>query len=328
MCRQQGLISLYSPHSTHKLQPLDVSVFSPLANYYSQILNDWLFRAQRLSKISKRDFFGLFWPSFQAVFTPETIKSGWKKTGLQPFDPEVVISQVRTDDTSDSGHSSSSAMLNPEWRTMRTLMRSITGREDTTKTRKLENTIEKVTTELAFLRAENAGLRKTVRVEKGRRRRGKPLFDDLGVDSETKGVFFSPSKIKRARERQKERTEEEQRAAAQKAEEKQERELRKLEEQRLVAERKAEREKKKIEREEEVERKKGLRAEVLEQQRLRREAKAKSKKLDKGQNKKPEESGSQQSDSFIAIEEVERRAAQITTTRSGRQLKASRQFDD
>ena len=162
------------------------------------------------------------------------------------------------------------------------MMRSITGREDTTKTRKLENTIEKVTTELALLRAENAGLRETVRVEKGRRRRGKPLFDDLGVDSETKGVFFSPSKIKRARERQEERTEEEQRAAAQKAEEKQERELRKLEEQRLVAERKAEREKKKIEREAEAERKKGLRAEVLEQQRLRREVKAKSKKLDKG----------------------------------------------
>ena len=33
------LVAVYPPHSTHRLQPLDVSLFNPLANYYSQELN-------------------------------------------------------------------------------------------------------------------------------------------------------------------------------------------------------------------------------------------------------------------------------------------------
>lgn len=81
-------MALYPPHSTHRLQPLDVS---PLANYYSQNLDKWVANAQGLSRLSKRDFFGLFWPAYEAAFTPDNIQSGWKKTGLQPFDPSQVI---------------------------------------------------------------------------------------------------------------------------------------------------------------------------------------------------------------------------------------------
>lgn len=29
------LVAVYPPHLTHQLQPLDVSLFNPLANYYS-----------------------------------------------------------------------------------------------------------------------------------------------------------------------------------------------------------------------------------------------------------------------------------------------------
>ena len=40
-CEQNKvLVTLYPSHSTHRLQPLDVSLFNPLANYYSQNLND------------------------------------------------------------------------------------------------------------------------------------------------------------------------------------------------------------------------------------------------------------------------------------------------
>ncbi len=60
-CEQNKvLVTLYPPHSTHRLQPLNVSLFNPLANYYSQNLNDWIFKSQGLSRISKRDFFDLF----------------------------------------------------------------------------------------------------------------------------------------------------------------------------------------------------------------------------------------------------------------------------
>jgi hypothetical protein len=41
------LIAIYPPHSTHRLQPLDVSMFGPLGIFYSQELNDWLHGMRR-----------------------------------------------------------------------------------------------------------------------------------------------------------------------------------------------------------------------------------------------------------------------------------------
>jgi len=193
---------------------------------------------------------------------------------------------------------------------------------------KLNNTMKKLTTDVALLKAENEGLRRTVRIERNRRRREKLLFDDLEVNGEAKGVFFSPNKIQAARDRQIQRIEEEQQAAIQKAEEKEQRELRKLEKQRLIAERKVEREKKKAERKEEAKRKKKLRAKELKQRRLVQEQKLKAKELQKGQKKKSKEVEVQQFTDFVAIEEVERGPSQIRSTRAGRQFKAPKRFDD
>jgi Spy/CpxP family protein refolding chaperone len=207
-------------------------------------------------------------------------------------------------------------------------MKSVVEEAIDSQARKLNNTIEKLTTDVALLKAENEGLRRTVRIERSRRRREKPLFDDLGVNGEAKGVFFSPNKIQAARDRQIQRIEEKQQAAIQKAEEKEQRELRKLEKQRLIAERKVEREKKKAEREEKAKRKKKLRAKELKQRRLIQEQKLKAKELQKGQKKKSKEVEVQQFTDFVAIEEVERGPSQIRSTRAGRQFKASKRFDD
>jgi len=37
----QDLVAVYPPHSTHRLQPLDISLFAPLATRYSQELNQF-----------------------------------------------------------------------------------------------------------------------------------------------------------------------------------------------------------------------------------------------------------------------------------------------
>ncbi|KAF2228326.1 CENP-B protein [Viridothelium virens] len=54
------LIAVFPPHLTHRLQPLDVSLFSPLAIYYSQNLDNWIMRYQGLTHLQKSDFFMLF----------------------------------------------------------------------------------------------------------------------------------------------------------------------------------------------------------------------------------------------------------------------------
>ncbi len=67
---------------------------------------------------------------------------------------------------------------------------------------KLNNMIEKLTTDVAFLKAENEDLQWTVRIERSCRRREKSLFDDLEVNDETKRMFFSSNKIQMTRDRQ------------------------------------------------------------------------------------------------------------------------------
>jgi hypothetical protein len=70
------LVAIYPPHSTHRLQPLDVNLFRPLATHYSQALDAHTRQSLGLSSISKRDFFTILYPAFDKVFTQENIRSG------------------------------------------------------------------------------------------------------------------------------------------------------------------------------------------------------------------------------------------------------------
>jgi len=207
-------------------------------------------------------------------------------------------------------------------------MKSVVEEAIGSQARKLNNTVEKLTTDVALLKAENEDLRRTVRIERSRRRREKSLFDDLEVNDEAKGVFFSSNKIQTTRDRQIQRIKEKQQAAIQKTEEKKQRKLRKLEKQRLIAKRKVKREKKKTKRKKKAKRKKKLRAKKLKQRRLVQKQKLKAKELQKEQKKKSKEMKVQQFTDFVAIEKMKRESSQIRSTRAERQFKASKRFDD
>jgi DDE superfamily endonuclease len=55
------LLAVFPPHSTHRLQPLDIGIFSPLATYYSQAINRLLLESQGLVRLTKPDFWPLFY---------------------------------------------------------------------------------------------------------------------------------------------------------------------------------------------------------------------------------------------------------------------------
>lgn len=84
------LLGIYPPHSTHKLQPLDVGLFSPLANYYSQGLGHLLQISAGHTSIRRSDFFAIFWKAYELAFDQKNILSAWKKTGIWPLDPRIV----------------------------------------------------------------------------------------------------------------------------------------------------------------------------------------------------------------------------------------------
>jgi hypothetical protein len=73
--KRKIIIAVFPPHSTHRLQPLDVSLFSPLSTAYSKQLATWIHKTQGLTSLSKREFWSNFWPAYEAAFTKKNIES-------------------------------------------------------------------------------------------------------------------------------------------------------------------------------------------------------------------------------------------------------------
>ena len=79
-------------HSSHILQPLDVGCFSLLKSSYGKQIEK--FMRLRINHITKLEFLPAFKEAFKAAFTEQNIKSGFRATGLVPYDPEAVLSTL------------------------------------------------------------------------------------------------------------------------------------------------------------------------------------------------------------------------------------------
>ncbi len=88
------LVLVLPPHSTHRLQPLDVSLFAPLASYYTKGLNEFMMNSLAMVSMSKRAFWSVFWPAWQKAFTPANIASGFEKTGIWPYNPAMTLDKI------------------------------------------------------------------------------------------------------------------------------------------------------------------------------------------------------------------------------------------
>ena len=203
------LLAIYPLHSTHRLQPLDVSLFAPLATFYTQQLETFIHQSQGLSGLGKRDFFDLFWPAYINTFTAANIASGWLKTGLYPFDSELVISQLtkHSKDNKDEPErpgsnqsSGSSALSQINLAEVRKLVVVAANQLESKKQRKLQNTVMSLQSQVTFLQNENAGLKATVFHKQKRRKRGKKLIEEFRGQEGQAALFLSPSKIQVVRD--------------------------------------------------------------------------------------------------------------------------------
>lgn len=92
-CQENSIITLcMPPHSSHILQPLDVGCFSPLKALYGKQIEN-LVRV-RIQHITKLEFLPAFKVAFNAAFIEQNIKSGFRATGLVPYNPENVLSHL------------------------------------------------------------------------------------------------------------------------------------------------------------------------------------------------------------------------------------------
>jgi len=77
----------FPPHTTHKLQPFDVSVYGPLKRYYSTSCDDWMVSNPR--PMTMFDIAQVASSAFSRAFTPSNITAGFKSTGIEPFNPSI-----------------------------------------------------------------------------------------------------------------------------------------------------------------------------------------------------------------------------------------------
>jgi DDE superfamily endonuclease len=89
-CFENNIILCRLPsHTSHKLQPCDVSVFSPLKTAYRDQV-ERLYRSG-VTVVNKEHFTSLYDPARTAAMTKKNILAGWAKAGLFPFNPDRVI---------------------------------------------------------------------------------------------------------------------------------------------------------------------------------------------------------------------------------------------
>lgn len=88
-------------HSTHLLQPLDVGLFSPLKQYYSNLLDQWT-RTHPYKAFNKGDFFPLLMQARRQAFTEKNIKSTYTATGIYPFRRQQVLNILQHFSTIES----------------------------------------------------------------------------------------------------------------------------------------------------------------------------------------------------------------------------------
>ena len=87
-------ICTYPSYTTYHLQPLNISMFTPLATYYSQELDNYIQVTQELCKMNKSQFYKLFKLAFEKAFSKKNFLSSWKQTRLYLLNLSLVLNQL------------------------------------------------------------------------------------------------------------------------------------------------------------------------------------------------------------------------------------------
>ena len=91
ICKQNNVHVVYiPPHSSHVLQPLDLSCFSAVKSHYRK-QNSELAILDNAAPVKKRRFVKCYHHAQEEGLTTRVIQAGWRATGLVPYNPQSVI---------------------------------------------------------------------------------------------------------------------------------------------------------------------------------------------------------------------------------------------
>ena len=199
--RHRIIIMILPPHTTHRLQPLDVGMFQALSTAYSKQIDELLDNGLGKVHMSKRFFYKMFKKAWDVSFTEENIQSAFRKPGVWPVDGTEMIAKVtKPEPIFDPGCSTPSKSPKTPLNS-RALRQARHAMERSPTTRKLDRIFKSarvLAAQVSILQKENKGLVESLALKKDKRRRGRRL--NL-CGEESGGVeIYTPGKVVQARE--------------------------------------------------------------------------------------------------------------------------------
>jgi transposase len=112
LCKQSGVVVLtFPPHCSHKLQPLDRSVYGPFKKFFNGACDSWM-KQHPGQNMTIYDLPGIAAQALPQAITPANIQAGFRVSGISPFNRHIFqehefLSSHVTDRPDPSIHSTS-----------------------------------------------------------------------------------------------------------------------------------------------------------------------------------------------------------------------------
>jgi hypothetical protein len=194
------ILLILPPHTTHRLQPLDVGLFQPLSTYYSWELDQLMNQSAGHVSVSKTFFWPMFKRSWDKAFTKDNISSAFRKSGIWPVDGSHIIKTI-TRPTLKSPEKKEGLRTPKTTKAIRRFHLAYDQNPTEDKVKKLFSTTLHLSTQVAILEHENRGLYNAIDLQKKKGRQGVRL-NLAGQSNKDIIDCYSPGQVVKAREYQ------------------------------------------------------------------------------------------------------------------------------
>jgi hypothetical protein len=179
-----------------------------------------------------------------------------------------------------------------------------------------------------LLVAEIEGLKETVKLQKKRAVRSKPLFEKLADEDGSRAIWFSPAKIRRARELQQEKEDQEQQERQVKEQKALEKQRAKEEKELQLQKRREEREQARLQREAQKAQKQAAVEALKAQREATKQLKLEAQNAAKNKREQACQSKARKSFSRAVAESGQAESARLRQTRAGRKTQLPQRFQN
>ena len=145
----------------------------------------------------------MFYKAWLKIMTPKNIMSGWKQTGLIPGNAEEVLAKVRRKALTSRPNTASSASTTASihaFRKLRRQIRVVVQDIPPKQAHRVMEAFEKFSFSLAVAKHEVRAANNAASLEKSRRRRGKPMADEVFTAEYGNVKIYTLKKVVRMQE--------------------------------------------------------------------------------------------------------------------------------